>query len=149
MFVGEMNHMGPNKFNKNFARWILLVSLAVVFSFVAVGVGRGGDPGSANRIALQQVLTSMAARAQEHYHKPGFFGGGNGSFNNSAGGVGITMIGQLTQFPTSSIGTFSLGIVGATTLVLTGTGIFEGDDGNNIELVVTVFSDSLYFIYTN
>ncbi len=131
---------------------LLLIILGVIVVGIAVAVGITmfqDNAVSANRDAVTNDLVNLAARAQQHYRRPTALGGGQGAFNASAGGVAISVITQLTSKPTNANGTYSLGAVGATSIVLTGTGTEEGDDNNALEVVMTVFPDSTYVVFSN
>jgi hypothetical protein len=76
-------------------------------------------------------------------------GGGQGAFDNSNGAAGITVITQLTTKPTNANGTYTLGTVTATSVVITGTGTEKGDDGQPLQVVMSVFPDSTAVNFTN
>jgi len=108
---------------------LLLIILGVIVVGIAVAVGITmfqDNAVSANRDAVTNDLVNLAARAQQHYRRPAALGGGQGAFDNSLGGVGISVITQLTSKPTNANGTYSLGTVNATSVVLTGLGTGEG-----------------------
>lgn len=127
----------------------ILFLVATTILIVAVSTMKAEDPAWANREALTHDLENMAAQAQRHYYLPLSMGGGNGSFTSSEGGPPIASVSQLTSRPTNSTGTFTLGTVAATSVVLTGTGTERGNDGSPIEVVLTVFRDSTSVAYTN
>lgn len=127
-----------------------VVVVIVAFVFVArSSTMLEGDPASESRAALLHGLLKMAARAQRHYYSSPSQGGGNGSFTSSQGGISIVTIMQLTSRPTTSNGTYVLGTVSATAVVMTGIGYANGTDGNLVEVVVWVFSDSVSVMYSN
>lgn len=131
--------------------WIRATVILLIVAFVFVARSSTmleGDPASESRAAVLHGLLKMAARAQRHYYLPPSRGG-NGSFTNSQGGISITMISQLTSRPTTSNGTYTLGTVSQTAVVITGTGYADGTDGNLVEVVVWVFPDSVRVLYDN
>ena len=131
---------------------LLLIILGVIVVGIAVAVGITmfqDNAVSANRDAVTNDLVNLAARAQQHYRRPSALGGGQGAFNSSQGGTAIGNITQLTSKPINANGTYTLGTVSATSVVITGTGTEKGNDGSLIEVVMTVFSDSTYVAFTN
>ncbi|MGA9117451.1 MAG: hypothetical protein WB626_11800 [Bacteroidota bacterium] len=131
---------------------LLLIILGVIVVGIAVAVGITmfqDNAVSANRDAVTNDLVNLAARAQQHYRRPSALGGGQGSFTASEGGTAIANITQLTSKPTNANGTYTLGTVAATSVVLTGTGTEEGDDGSMISVTMTVFSDSTAVVFNN
>ncbi len=131
---------------------LLLIILGVIVVGIAVAVGITmfqDNAVSANRDAVTNDLVNLAARAQQHYRRPAALGGGQGSFTNSEGGVAIANINQLTSKPTNANGTYTLGTVTATSVVIEGEGTEEGTDGNLISVEMTVFSDSTAVVFNN
>ena len=129
-------------FIRIFAVSLVSLSMLTTASFA-------GDPASSNRAAMLHDLLNMAARAQRHYQLPRNRGGGGGSFTSSMGGVGISSISQLTIRPITSNGTYTLGTVSRTSVVLTGTGVAIGADGSYVEIRLSVFRDSVFISYSN
>lgn len=124
---------------------LLLIILGVIVVGIAVAVGITmfqDNAVSANRDAVTNDLVNLAARAQQHFRRPAALGGGQGAFDNSLGGVAIGNILQLTSKPTNANGTYALGTVAATSVILNGTGTEKGTDGNLISVTMTVFADS-------
>ncbi len=131
---------------------LLLIILGVIVVGIAVAVGITmfqDNAVSANRDAVTNDLVNLAARAQQHFRRPAALGGGQGAFDNSLGGIGITRIEQLTSKPTNANGTYVLGTVNATTVALTGTGTEKGTDGALINVTMNVFADSTYVVFNN
>jgi Tfp pilus assembly protein PilE len=131
---------------------LLLIILGVIVVGIAVAVGITmfqDNAVSANRDAVTNDLVNLAARAQQHYRRPTALGGGQGSFTTSGGGTAITAITQLTSKPTNSNGTYTLGTVAATSVVITGTGTEKGTDNLPIKVVMTVFPDSSSVVFSN
>lgn len=131
---------------------LLLIILGVIVVGIAVAVGITmfqDNAVGANRDAVTNDLVNLAARAQQHFRRPAALGGGQGSFTASQGGVAISNINQLTSKPTNANGTYTLGTVSASSVILTGTGTEKGTDGNLIEVVMTVFSDSTSVSFSN
>ncbi|MEK9138590.1 MAG: hypothetical protein AAB393_15815 [Bacteroidota bacterium] len=132
---------------------LLLIILGVIVVGIAVAVGITmfqDNAVSANRDAVTNDLVNLAARAQQHYRRPAALGGGQGSFTTSQGGVGITLITQLTSKPTNANGSYSLvGSATPTSVVLLGTGTEEGNNGSPISVTMTVFSDSTAVSFAN
>jgi hypothetical protein len=124
---------------------LLLIILGVIVVGIAVAVGITmfqDNAVSANRDAVTNDLVNLAARAQQHFRRPAALGGGQGAFDASLGGVGITQILQLTSKPTNANGTYTLGTVSANSLILNGVGTEKGTDGALISVTMTVFADS-------
>jgi hypothetical protein len=131
---------------------LLLIILGVIVVGIAVAVGITmfqDNAVSANRDAVTNDLVNLAARGQQHFRRPAALGGGQGAFDNSTGGVGISAVTQLTSKPTNANGTYALGTVSATSLQLTGTGTEKGTDGNPILVTMTVFADSTFVQFSN
>ena len=125
---------------------LLLIILGVIVVGIAVAVGITmftDNAQSANRDAVTNDLVNLSSRAQQHYRRPAALGGGQGAFDNSNGGVAIATISQLTSKPTNANGTYVLGTVAATNIILTGTGTETGLDGTNpVQVEMTVWADS-------
>lgn len=129
---------------------LIILGVIVVGIAVAVGITMFQDNAiGANRDAVTNDLVNLAARAQQHFRRPAALGGGQGSFTTSQGGVAIANINQLTSKPTNANGTYTLGTVSATSVILTGTGTERGIDGNAIQVVMSVFADSTAVSFTN
>jgi hypothetical protein len=129
--------------------WVLIAIVVLLISLCCVEVMRGEDPPTANREALERDLWTLALRAQEYYFRPAAKGGGQGAFDNSKGGAGLCWIAQLASKPSSSNGSFTLGTVTATCVVLTATGTQRGTDGNLIQVNEIVFPDSIFLTFNN
>ena len=125
---------------------LLLIILGVIVVGIAVAVGITmftDNAQSANRDAVTNDLVNLASRAQQHYRRPAALGGGQGTFDGSTGGVGLTNINQLTSKPTNANGTYALGTVTATNVILTGTGTETGFNGTgSVAVEMTVWADS-------
>lgn len=132
---------------------LLLIILGVIVVGIAVAVGITmfqDNAVSANRDAVTNDLVNLAARAQQHYRRPIALGGGQGSFDGSTGGSAIADIGDLTSKPSNANGSYVVGTVGATSIVITGTGTETGDDGSTpVEVEMTVFADSTAVVFSN
>jgi hypothetical protein len=117
---------------------LLLILLGVIIIAIALAIGLTmftDNAVSTNRDALTNDLVALAARAQTFYRKPTIFGGGGNSF------TGIT-IDMLTARPSNANGSYALGPVAPGQMVITGTGMEKGDDGNFLSVTMTVFPDS-------
>jgi hypothetical protein len=131
---------------------LLLIILGVIVVGIAVAVGItmfADNAVSANRDAVTNDLVNLASRAQQFYRRPAALGGGQGSWSGSTSGVTLSNIGQLTSRPTNANGTYSMGTVSATSVILTGTGKEKGTDGALLQIVMTVFADSTAVSFTN
>jgi hypothetical protein len=128
---------------------VLIAIAALLISLCCVEVMRGEDPRMANREAVERDLRTLALRAQEYYARPAATGGGQGAFDNSRGGEGLCLITQLASKPLNSNGSYIIGIVTASSVVLTGVGTQLGNDGCPVSVVEIVFPDSVYVMYPN
>jgi len=127
-----------------------MVGMSVVlFVTVTVGSLRAEDPAQICRENLRRGLENMAAVAQRHYFLPVELGGGNGSFNGQAGGYGLYHLNLLALRPSNPNGWFALGTITANALSLHAFGFETGRDGAPIQVVVTVFPDSLSWTFLN
>ncbi|MEK9135528.1 MAG: hypothetical protein AAB393_00265 [Bacteroidota bacterium] len=132
------------------ARHLALIPFVAMLLVVCpTNVWSGDDPRMANREALASDLMNLALRAQDFYHRSGALGGGQGSFTYSHGGVGISTILQLTSKPTNANGSYMLGSVSASSVVLVGIGTEEGTNGSPICVTMTVFADSTALTFNN
>jgi len=124
---------------------LLLILLGVIIVAIALSVGLTlfqDSAVSANRDAVSNDLVALAARAQTYYRKPTSFGGGQNSFTGLA-------IDKLTTKPVNANGTYEITTVTSGQVVLTGTGVEIGDDGNNLIVTITVFPDSTFMVSNN
>jgi len=124
---------------------LLLILLGVIIVAIALAVGLTlfqDSAVSANRDAISNDLVALAVRAQQYYRKPSVFGGGQKSFNN------LTLA-SLTTKPVNANGTYDLVSVGPGQVVITGTGVEKGDDGNSLLITLTVFPDSTAIVSNN
>jgi hypothetical protein len=123
---------------------LILLGVIVVGIAVAVGITMFNDSAvSANKDAIANDLTNLAARAQQFYIKPTMYGGGGRSF--APGGVNMTMrnIAKTSQASMSNEnGVYTLGSVNATSVQIVGTGTEKAADGTAITVTMTVWGDS-------
>jgi hypothetical protein len=132
------------------APWVALTATVIVLiSLCCAHVMRGEDPRTANREAVERDLRTLALRAQEFYLRSAAMGGGEGAFDGSHGGTGLWLITQLASMPSSSNGSYILGTVTATSIVLTATGTQLGTDGNPITVIANVLPDSVFVVFSN
>ena len=121
---------------------LLLIVLSVIIVGIAVVVGINmfsASAASANLEAVTSDLLNLSARAQQYYVKPIGMGGGGNTF------TGITL-GHLTPKASNDNGTYTLGAVTATQVIITGVGVQDGDgDGTNCTATVNVWADSTRF----
>jgi hypothetical protein len=84
---------------------------------------------SRDMAAVTADLINLASRAQQHYLRPDFMGGGS-FFLLTANVAGLA---YLTNQPTNENGTYSISTAGnATSVTIKGVGIEDGDgDGTN------------------
>lgn len=104
---------------------------------------------ASNLDAVTSDLINMAARAQQHYHRPTAMGGGGDSFALlTADDAGLAYI---TTQPTNENGDYSISAAGsATTVTIQGIGTEDGDgDGTPCTAQVQVWPDSLSVIVIN
>jgi Tfp pilus assembly protein PilE len=127
---------------------LLLIILGVIVVGIAVAVGITmftDNAVSANRDAVINDLVNLASRAQQYYRRPAALGGGQGAFDASNGGGGISLITQLTSKPLNANGSYVISTAAsATSIGLTGYGTEKGTDGNPIQVIMTVFADSTF-----
>ena len=131
---------------------LLLIILGVIVVGIAVAVGITmftDNAVSANRDAVTNDLVNLASRAQQYYRRPAGLGGGQGAFDNSKGGLGLTVIAQLTSKPSNSNGDYTLGTVTPTSVILHGVGKEKGTNGALIAVDMTVFADSTSVAFLN
>ena len=131
---------------------LLLIILGVIVVGIAVAVSITmftDNAVSANRDAVTNDLVNLASRAQQYYRRPAGLGGGQGAFDNSKGGLGLSAITQLTSKPSNSNGDYTMGTVTATSVVLTGNGKEKGNDNLPILVTMTVFADSTSVVFNN
>lgn len=118
---------------------LLLIILGVIVVGIAVAVGITmfqDNAVSANRDAVTNDLVNLASRAQQYYRRPAALGGGGSTF------TGLAMA-ELTSKPSNANGTYALGTVNATSVVITGTGVEKGNNGTSpISMSMTVLADS-------
>lgn len=131
---------------------LLLIILGVIVVGIAVAVGITmftDNAVSANRDAVTNDLVNLASRAQQYYRRPAGLGGGQGAFDASKGGLGLSVITQLTSKPSNSNGDYTMGAVTPTSVVLTGTGKEKGNDNTLIHVTMNVFADSTSVVFDN
>lgn len=125
---------------------LLLIILGVIIIGIALAVGITlftDSAQSANRDAILNELVQLTARAQAHYRRPALLGGGQGAFDDSNGGTGLTDIRQLSTRPQNANGSFALGTVGADQMEIEGTGLEIGMNGtSNVFVRMLVWADS-------
>lgn len=130
---------------------LLLIILGVIVVGIAVAVGITmfqDNAVSANRDAVTNDLVNLASRAQQFYRRPQALGGGGNSF------VGLTAnaagLAKLTSKSANANGSYAITTAGTTaTVVLQGTGVEKGTDGNAISITMSVFPDSTYVSQAN
>lgn len=122
---------------------LLLIILGVIIVGIAIAVSivMFKDSGlSANRDALRTDLLLLASKAKQYYRRPVSMGGGGYSFNGlTTGGPGMLKL-VTTQFSDSNAnGSYDITSVDGKTIVFTGTGNIQLDDGTRpiIECTVT------------
>jgi hypothetical protein len=131
---------------------LLLIILGVIVVGIAVAVGItmfADNAVSANKDAVTNDLVNLASRAQQFYRRPAALGGGQGSWSGSTSGITLSAITQLTSRPTNANGTYSLGTVSATSVILTGLGKEKGTDNAPLQIIMTVFADSTAVDFRN
>ena len=131
---------------------LLLIILGVIVVGIAVAVGITmftDNAVSANRDAVTNDLVNLASRAQQYYRRPAGLGGGQGAFDASKGGLGLSVITQLTSKPSNSNGDYTMGAVTATSVELTGMGKEKGTDNLPIRVTMSVFADSTSVVFNN
>ena len=129
---------------------LLLIILAVILVgiMIAIGMYMFQDQAAAtNRDAITNDLVSLAAQAQKYYRRPAILGGGANSFD------GLTLA-KMTSRPSNENGSYSMTpdpVPGGTTaIVVTGIGTEIGIDGaTSVEVVMTVWNDSLFMVTNN
>ena len=127
---------------------LLLIILGVIVVGIAVAVGITmfkDNAVSSNRDAITNDLVNLAARAQQYYRRPAALGGGQGAFDASKGGVGLSNISQLTSMKggSNANGSYTLTGVSATSLQIIATGTETGNDGSNpVKVTMNVWADS-------
>ena len=125
---------------------LLLIILGVIIVGIALAVGITlftDSAQSSNRDAVSSELIQLAARAQQHYRRPALLGGGQGAFDDSKGGTGLTDIRQLSTRPSNANGSYELGTVDPNQMEIDGTGTEIGLDGTNKVFVkILVWADS-------
>lgn len=125
---------------------LLLIILGVIVIGIALAVGITlftDSAQSTNRDAVLNELVQLAARAQAHYRRPALLGGGQGAFDDSNGGTGLTDIRQLSTRPQNANGSFALGAVEADWMEIDGTGLEIGMNGtSNVFVKMLVWPDS-------
>jgi Tfp pilus assembly protein PilE len=119
---------------------LLLIILGVIIVGIAVAVGITmfkTNAVSANRDALVNDLTNLAARAQQFYRRPTSLGGGGQSFTN------FVLTSRESKNPN-----MSLAVVPEVTdqqVTFTATGTEVGDNGTDMVTVVMVVDpDSIF-----
>ncbi len=118
---------------------LLLIVLGVIIVGIAVAAGItmfSSSAASANFDAVVSDMNKIASDAQAWYRKPASMGGGGRAFT----GVTLAKLGALAS---NTNGAYALSAVGATSFVVTGTGVEDGDsDGTNVTVSLTIYADS-------
>jgi hypothetical protein len=124
---------------------LFLVILGMIIIAIMVGLAivvfTESSMGS-NRDAMVNDLLNFGARAQQYYRQPRMLGGGGRSF------TGMTME-HFTSKPTNPNGSYALRTASDSLLVMDGTGVTRGADGNPLAVVLTVFPDSVAVVPQN
>ncbi len=116
---------------------LLLIILGVIIVGIAVAVGITmfkTNAVSANRDAVVNDLTNLAARAQQFYRRPVSLGGGGHSF------IGFNISAREGNNPN---GSYIASGASATEITLTGTGTELNDTGDSVQVVMRVTADSI------
>jgi type II secretory pathway pseudopilin PulG len=129
---------------------LLLIILAVILIgiMIAIGMFMFQDQSAAtNRDEITNDLVNLAAQAQKYYRRPGILGGGSNSFG------GLTLM-KMTSKPSNANGSYSMTPdpvpAGTRSIQVTGTGTETGlDDSTPVEVVMTVWADSLFMVTNN
>lgn len=122
---------------------LLLIILGVIIVGIAVAVGITmfkTNAVSANRDAVVNDLTNLAARAQQFYRRPVSLGGGGHDFTNFV---------LTTREQSNPNGSYTATGGSATEVTLTGTGTELADNGSAVEVVMRVTADSIVVTSTN
>jgi Tfp pilus assembly protein PilE len=112
---------------------LLLIILGVIIVGIAVAVGITMFADNAvdqNRNSVIADMTTLAAKAQQFYHKPSTLGGGSNSFVGlTADAPGLAILAG-TSFTDNANGTYTIKTAGtATAVVLQGIGKSSLTDG--------------------
>lgn len=117
---------------------LLLIVLGVIIVGIAVVVGINvftASSSQANRDATISDLTNLASLAQQYYRKPAALGGGGNSF------TGWTIPASID---TTGNGTYATSSVGASSVVIVGTGNEKGNNGTGpVQVTMTVGADRI------
>ena len=127
---------------------LIIVGVVVVGIMIVVGIFMFRDQAAAtNRDALSNDLVHLASGAQKYYRRPPVLGGGGSSFE------GLTMS-KITSKQRNANGLYALSPdptpAGQSSVIITGTGTENGNDGTNPVLVtMTVLADSILMVVNN
>ena len=129
---------------------LLLIILAVILVGIMIAIGMymfQDQSAASNRDGITNDLVNLAAQAQKYYRRPAILGGGANSFD------GLTLA-KMTSRPSNENGSYSMTpdpVPGGTTaIVVTGIGTEIGIDGaTSVEVVMTVWNDSLFMVTNN
>jgi hypothetical protein len=123
---------------------LIILGVIVVGIAVAVGITMFNDSAtSANRDAVTNDLVNLASRAQQFYRRPVTLGGGGNTFTPSGTSMTLTKIAKTTGTSWSNgNGSYSLGTVTATQVLIVGQGTENAASGSPITVTMTVWADS-------
>lgn len=117
--------------------FLVILGMIIIAIMVALSIVVFMDSSiGSNRDALMNDLLNFGARAQQYYRQPRMLGGGGRSF------TGMTMD-HFTSKPTNPNGSYAIRTASDSLLVIEGTGVTRGADGNPLAVVLTVFPDSV------
>lgn len=124
---------------------LFLVILGMIIIAIMIGLAivvfTESSMGS-NRDAMVNDMLNFGARAQQYYRQPRMLGGGGRSF------TGMT-IEHFTSKPTNPNGSYAIRTASDSVLVMDGTSVTRGADGNPLAVVLTVFPDSVAVVPQN
>jgi hypothetical protein len=117
---------------------LLLIVLGLVIIGVAIVVGINLFKGNAVEVKRNNIIDdclNLATLAQQHYKIPGAIGGGNNSYDGSAGGTAWQIPSQMVE---NANGHFQIQSISRNELKILGTGneVVTGND--SVQVVVTV-----------
>ena len=124
---------------------LMLIILGVIVLGIAVAVGITMFTDSAissNRDAVTNDLGHLATRAQAHFRRSASMGGGEGAFDNSRGGTGLTSITQLTSRPSNTNGRYEIISTTLGAINLRGVGQELVNSIDSVEVTMRVTADS-------
>lgn len=117
---------------------LLLIILGVIIVGIAVAVGITmfkTNAVAANRDALVNDLTNLAARAQQYYRRPTSLGGGGQTFSNFA----LTAREKINPNMSADV----VSSINAQDITFTATGTEKGSSGNYITVTMKVLPDEV------